>query len=124
MCDRCCQPYRGAVMACCAFDESVDDQFTRAKAQDELRRYRERGPFPTTRLLLDGLGSAGLLEGTILDIGAGIGALTFEALDRGCNRAIIVDASSAYLAAASGEATRRGRTGDIQLTKGDFVAVS
>jgi len=111
-------------MACCAFDESVDDQFTRAKAQDELRRYRERGPFPTTRLLLDGLGSAGLLEGTILDIGAGIGALTFEALDRGCNRAIIVDASSAYLAAASGEATRRGRTGDIQLTKGDFVAVS
>jgi magnesium-protoporphyrin O-methyltransferase len=111
-------------MSCCAFDESVDEEFTRAKAQADLRRYRERGPDSTTRLLLDGLGGAGLLGGTILDIGAGIGALTFEALDRGCSRALIVDASSACLAAASGEATRRGRSGDIQLTRGDFVAVS
>jgi len=57
-------------------------------------------------------------------IGAGIGALTFEALDRGCSRAVIVDASSAYLAAASDEAGRRGRTGAVQLMKGDFVTVS
>ena len=111
-------------MACCAFDESVDEQFTRAKARAELREYRVRGANPTTRLLLDGLGGAGLLEGTVLDIGAGVGALTFEALDRGCRRAIIVDASSAYLAAAADEAGRRGRTGDIHFTRGDFVAVS
>ena len=111
-------------MACCAFDESIDEQFTRAKAQSELREYRARGANPSTRLLLDGLGEAGLVEGTILDIGAGVGALTFEALDRGCSRAIIVDASSAYLAAASDEAARRGRTGDVQFTRGDFVAVS
>ncbi|HKP29569.1 MAG TPA: class I SAM-dependent methyltransferase [Gemmatimonadales bacterium] len=111
-------------MSCCAFDESVDEQFTRAKARAELREYREKGVNPTTRLLLEGLGGAGLIEGTILDIGAGVGALTFEALDRGCRRAIIVDASSAYLAAASEEAGRRGRTSDVRFTKGDFVAVS
>jgi magnesium-protoporphyrin O-methyltransferase len=111
-------------MSCCAFDASVDEQFTRAKAQSELREYRAKGVNPTTRLLLDGLERAKLLQGTILDIGAGVGALTFEALDRGCRRAFIVDASSAYLAVASDEAGRRGRTGDIQFTKGDFVAVS
>jgi magnesium-protoporphyrin O-methyltransferase len=111
-------------MACCAFDESVDEQFTRAKAQSELRDYRAKGVNPTTRLLLDGLSGAGLIQGTILDIGAGIGALTFEALDRVCSRAIIVDASSAYLAAASDEAGRRGRTNNVQFAKGDFVAVA
>jgi magnesium-protoporphyrin O-methyltransferase len=111
-------------MPCCFFDESVDEQFTAAKARDELRDYRARGPAPTTRMLLDGLAQAGLIEGTILDIGAGVGALSFEALDRGCRRALIVDASSAYLKAAADEAGRRGRSGDVDFARGDFVDVA
>jgi 2-polyprenyl-3-methyl-5-hydroxy-6-metoxy-1,4-benzoquinol methylase len=52
---------------------------------------------------------AGAADGTLLDVGAGIGGLTFELLERGVERATAIDASSAYLAAAAQEATRRDR---------------
>jgi magnesium-protoporphyrin O-methyltransferase len=75
-------------------------------------------------LLVDGLSSAGLIDGTILDIGAGVGSLAFEALDRGCRRAVIVEASAGYLAAATDEARRRDRTSIVEFSRGDFVDVS
>ena len=111
-------------MTCCAiFDETVDQQFTRKKAQQELQRYRQKGPGPTARLLLEGLTKAGVIKGALLDVGAGVGALTFELLDRGIARAIIVEASAAYAAAAGDESVRRGRTAHVELTRGDFVQV-
>ena len=97
-------------MTCCgAFSAAVDAQFTPKKVLSELKRYRQDGPGVTTRLLRDGLIDAGLAAGTILDVGAGIGALTFELLARGATSAVAVDASAAYLAAAQEEAERRGR---------------
>ena len=69
-------------MACCAFDQTVNEQFTREKANQELEHCRRKGVGPTTRRLIDGLARAGLMEGTLLDIGAGVGSLTFELLDR------------------------------------------
>jgi tRNA1(Val) A37 N6-methylase TrmN6 len=111
-------------MACCAFDRTVDEQFTREKARQELAQYRKKGVGPTTRRLIDGLERAGLVRGTLLDIGAGVGSLTFELLDRGCRRALIVEASSAYAAAASDEAERRGRATDVDLVRGDFLDVA
>ena len=58
----------------------------------------------------------------MLDIGGGVGALAFELLDRGMSTAIVVEASAAYVAAATEEATRRAKPVDIVL--GDFVQVS
>ena len=111
-------------MTCCAiFDETVDQQFTRKKAQQELERYRQKGPGPTARLLLEGLTQAGVIQGALLDVGAGVGALTFELLDRGIDRAVIVEASAGYATAAADESVRRGRTKDVELTRGDFVQV-
>jgi magnesium-protoporphyrin O-methyltransferase len=89
-----------------------------------MKRYLEKGPGPTTRLLRDGLADAGLLEGTLLDVGGGVGALSFELLDRGMARAVVVDASAAYLAVASEEATRRGRFPITEFVHGDFISVS
>jgi len=60
----------------------------------------------------------------LLDVGSGIGSLTFELLDRGMLRAIAVDASPAYVAAASQEAARRGRSEAIQFVQGDFLNVA
>src|SRR6185503_9550566 len=97
-------------MACCAFDETVHQQFTKEKATQELDRYRRKGVGPTTRRLIDGLSRAGLVGGTLLDVGAGVGSLTFELLERGCRRAVIVEASAAYGAAAADEARRRERS--------------
>jgi magnesium-protoporphyrin O-methyltransferase len=109
------------VTCCGGFSAAVDAQFTPKKALSELERYRKKGPGVTTRLLRDGLTKAGLEAGTILDVGAGIGALTFELLARGATSAVAVDASAAYLAAAREEAGRRGRSELIRFVHGDFV---
>ena len=97
---------------CCTFTNAVDQQFTRKKAGQELERYRRKGAGPTTRLLVAGIEQAG------------VGALTFELLDRGFRRAVIVEASAGYTAAASNEATRRGRATDIDFVSGDFLEVA
>ena len=110
--------------SCCAFGHTADEHFNADKVAKELAQYRRKGPGPTTRRLRDGLVSAGLREGTVLDIGGGLGILSFELLDAGFSRAIVVDASSAYLAAASEEATRRGRSGVAEFMHGDFLALA
>jgi hypothetical protein len=111
--------------SCGAFVADAEGMFTQKKAAAEIARYQHKGPRPTTRLLRDGLVNAGSVHGgTVLDIGGGVGALSFELLDRGVTRAVIVDASRAYLAAACDEAARRGRAGATSVVPGDFVALS
>ena len=112
-------PWRAA-----ATSDTVDQQFTNKKAAKELERYRRKGVEPTTRLLLDGISQAGVTDVTLLEVGAGVGALTFELLERGFNRAVIVEASAAYTAAASNEAARRGRSKDVHFVSGDFLEVA
>jgi magnesium-protoporphyrin O-methyltransferase len=65
-----------------------------------------------------------LNRGTLLDVGAGIGALTFELLEHGMRGAVAVDASAGYLAAAKEEAARRQRVDAIAFRHGDFVAIA
>jgi magnesium-protoporphyrin O-methyltransferase len=113
-------------MPCCSgpFHTIAERQFTTQKASKELRRYRRQKLVVTTRLLRDGIVRAGLNTGTLLDVGAGIGALTFELLDRGMRDAIIVEASPAYLAAGRDEAARRQRDGAVRSVAGDFLEVA
>lgn len=62
------------------------------------------------------------LEGkTLLDIGGGIGGIQHALLKRGVVRATHVEAASAYLKAAQGEAARRGIDNRITFLQGDFV---
>ncbi|HEX2340926.1 MAG TPA: class I SAM-dependent methyltransferase [Vicinamibacterales bacterium] len=110
--------------SCCGFGNTADEHFNADKVAKELAQYRRKGPGPTTRRLRDGLVSAGLREGTLLDIGGGLGILSLELLDAGFSRAVVVEASSAYLAAASEEATRRGRADVAEFMHGDFLAVA
>jgi SAM-dependent methyltransferase len=110
--------------SCCAFGNTADQHFDAKKVAKELAQYRRKGPGPTTRGLRDGFLSAGLREGTLLDIGGGLGILSLELLDAGFSRAVVVDASSAYLAAASEEAIRRGLSGTTEFVHGDFLAVA
>ncbi len=110
--------------SCCEFGDTAARQFSSAKVAKELQRYRRRGPGVTTRKLRDGLVSAGLARGTVLDIGGGLGILSLELLDAGMSRATVIDASSAYLTAASEEAIRRGRSAATQFTHGDFLAIA
>jgi SAM-dependent methyltransferase len=109
---------------CGGFGTAAERQFTDAIAARDLKRYLAKGPGHTTRLLRDGLLRAGQVDGVVLDIGAGIGALTFELLEAGATRAIAVDASPAYIATASREAARRHRLEAIQFVGADFLDVA
>jgi len=60
----------------------------------------------------------------VLDVGAGIGALSFELLAAGAERVTAVEAAPAYVAAAREEAGRRNVSERLGLVLGDFVSVA
>ena len=110
---------------CCSpFESAANQQFNQKKVAQELARYRERGPGPTTRMLVDGIAQSGTLSGTVLDVGSGVGGLTFALLDRGATSAVAVDASTAYVRAARDEAVHRGQESAIRFVHADFVDVA
>jgi magnesium-protoporphyrin O-methyltransferase len=110
--------------ACCStYGNVAGAHFDEKMAKRDLASYRKKGPGPTARLLRDLLVVTGAVGGVVLDVGSGVGGLSFELLDRGAERVVAVDASPAYLAAAAQEATRRDRHGVLEFMHGDFVEV-
>jgi SAM-dependent methyltransferase len=111
--------------ACCSTYGSVAGAHFDAKiARRDLENYRKKGAGLTACLLRDMLVDAGAVDGVLLDVGSGIGGLSFDLLERGVERAIAVDASAAYLAAAAQEATRRDRLLAVEFRHGDFLDVA
>ena len=94
------------------------------KAASELRRYREKGPIPSTKALIDALVAESVEGATVLDIGGGIGAVQHELLAAGAAHVTSVDASASYLKAAREEASRRGVEDRITYQHGDFVELA
>jgi SAM-dependent methyltransferase len=109
---------------CSGVGAAAERQFSEKRAAKDLAQYRTKGPGSTARLLLVGIPKAGQPQGRLLDIGSGVGALTFELLERGLTDAVGVDLSSAYVAVASAEAVRRGRTDSVRFVHGDFVGIA
>ena len=112
------------ICSCCDFRDASGRQFTAEKAAKELRAYRTGRLGPTTRLIRDGVVDRGLNEGSLLDIGGGVGALTFELLGCGMTKALVADASAAYVAAAREEASRRGQTESATVIHGDLLELA
>jgi magnesium-protoporphyrin O-methyltransferase len=113
------------VSACCStYGNVAGVHFDEKIARRDLENYRKKGPGPTARLLRDMLIATGAVDGTLLDVGSGVGGLSFELLERGVERATAVDASAAYIAAAAQEATRRHRVPSVEFRHGDFVDVA
>ena len=109
---------------CSTFEHRAGQQFNKKSVAAELKRYRTKGPGTTTRLLAEGIAQSGALHGSVLDVGSGIGALTFALLERGATGAVAVDASSAYIDAVREEAERRGCAQAIRCIQADFVEAS
>jgi magnesium-protoporphyrin O-methyltransferase len=107
--------------SCGDFTGPAGQQFNAKKAFRQLKGYRRGVVPPTTRLLRDGVVAAGLNHGALLDVGAGVGALAFELLDRGMSNVVAVEASRAYLDAARDEAARRHRLESVTFLHGDFA---
>ncbi len=106
---------------------SVGNEFGEKSAQRDLRAYRRSGPDRTTRWLIEGLrgaGPAGVAGMTVLDIGAGVGAVHLELLKAGAASAVDVDGSPAYVTTAIGEAARQGVADRVEHRAGDFVELA
>jgi hypothetical protein len=110
-------------VTCCQC-EGIERQFGHKTALKELRRFRKRGPAPTTRMLIDALRREGVGRASILDVGGGVGAIYHELLASGACTAVHVDVSDDYLHVAREEAERRGHADRVEFVRGDFVDVA
>jgi len=111
-------------VSCCSHCDATADFFGPKIAERDLERYRRRGPDATARLLLDAVRDHLRTTDTVLDVGAGIGLISFEILAQGAASTTLVDASPAYLEAAARAAEARGLTDRVRGVRGDFTRVS
>jgi len=107
-------------MYCCQC-QGIECRFNQKAAAKKLKQYRQKGPDPSTRLLIEALQTEGVAGLTLLDIGGGVGAIQHELLDAGVTVATSVEASQAYVEAAREEAHRRGHAGRINPLHGNFT---
>jgi len=104
--------------------EDIDHHFTPRRARDDLAAYRRRGPTGTARMILKALAQAGVAPQTLLDVGAGVGVLHHELLDRGVQRAVHLEVAGAFVEAAREETGRRGHQNRVQFQQGDLVSLA
>jgi magnesium-protoporphyrin O-methyltransferase len=104
---------------CCSDDFGIRGHFDPAIAARDLRYYKRNGPNKTTVFMRDALIGQGIAAATVLDIGAGVGALSFELLAHGARSTTGIDLSAAYAAVAGAEAAARRVAAEFEV--GDFV---
>ena len=112
----------------CTQCSGIREQFNDPAIAKVLRRYRRRGPDKTTRILIGAIREIteadDVRDATLLDVGAGIGAIHHDLLDGRLQRAIHLDASPAQVAYAREETERRGHGDRVQFVDGDFTALA
>src|SRR5262249_23726816 len=105
---------------CC----SVETHFGRERAERDLRDYR-RGRAPgVTKLLTAELMRQPLAGKHLLDIGAGIAAVTMELGSSEAASATIVEASPAFLEIAQREIKERYGSRPVHFFRGDFTEIA
>jgi magnesium-protoporphyrin O-methyltransferase len=83
--------------ACC---NAIDAHFSAEKAAGLESDLHSKGLAAETDLLATALLDAGVVGLSVIDVGAGIGALAEKLLGAGAQQAVLVDISAAYLEAA------------------------
>ena len=101
--------------------DATDRHFTMARARDDVATYHRKGPTGTARLLVACVAELNPLPDSLLDVGAGIGVLHHELLDRGVGRAVHLEAARAYIRVAREECARRGHADRVVFEHGDLV---
>jgi len=105
----------------CRQCQGIERLFNPELAEQELRKYRRRGPSKTSKILIESILARGVSGFTLLDIGGGVGAIPNALLDAGAESVVSVEASNGYLEVASREAERRGVADRWTFRHGDFV---
>ena len=115
---------RGWPRRFCCDEELAFIGYDGRDAAAELADLVAHGPRPTTQELVDVLRTQGVEGSVVLEIGAGVGALHLALLEAGAARAVDVDASRDYLAAAKNAAALRGLDGRVEYRHGDLVELA
>jgi magnesium-protoporphyrin O-methyltransferase len=108
------------MMNCCQC-QGIESRFNQKRAAQKLKEYRQKGPEPTTRMLIEALKDEGVKGMTLLDIGGGVGAIQHELLRAGVVSATNVEASTAYISAAKEEAERQDHAARMSHYHGNFI---
>jgi magnesium-protoporphyrin O-methyltransferase len=109
-------------MSACCEPQGYDRVFDDREARRALARYRRSGltalPRRTVELYRDGT----ITGETLLEIGGGVGDFEVEMLSAGVRRAVCVDMSPAYDAAARELLAETGLAARAERRVGDFAA--
>jgi SAM-dependent methyltransferase len=112
-------------MSCCTSHcAATARHFDATIAQGDWEEYHANGLEKRASRLVDGLARVGIDGASVLDVGAGLGLVSLELLQRGAATATLCDASPAYLEGAREEARERGLTDRVRYAEGDFVDIA
>lgn len=108
-------------MDCCAHNQGLNTLFNDQNARREVKDYWKKGIDKRARAVVDAVSARGVEGATLLEVGGGIGGLHVELLKRGAGRAIDVDVSSAYVAAAQSITEKLGLRERVDYRVADFA---
>jgi magnesium-protoporphyrin O-methyltransferase len=108
-------------MSACCTPKGYRKIFSEKNAAGELKRYRRRGLDDTSRRIFDVIRQWGLEGKTLLEVGGGIGAIELELLKAGMARAVNVELTPTYEAAAGELIVEAGLTDRIERRLMDFA---
>ncbi len=109
-------------MACCNYRD-YDIMFDKKLAQKELQGYLQSGLKKNSQPFYELLEDLPLKGQSLLDIGGGIGALTFELFKKGIATATHIDISIASVETFRSEVKRQSLEDKIASLHGDFLEV-
>ena len=114
----------GPPLRFCSDEELERIGYEGHSAAQDLEHWCCKGPRRETRELVDVILAEGVEGAVLLDVGAGVGIVHMTLLEAGAARAVDLDASRDYLAAARAEAERRGLADRIDYRYGDLVEMA
>src|SRR5256885_11091656 len=88
-------------MSDCCTPEGYRRLFSERGARAQARRYRRRGPDPTSLRVVELLKRRGVRGRTLLEVGGGIGAIQIELLKAGLASAVSIELTPTYEAIAA-----------------------
>ncbi len=108
-------------MSDCCTPKGYRQIFSEKNAAGEAKRYRRKGLDGTSKRIFDFIRERGVEGKTLLEVGGGIGAIDIELLKAGMARAINVELTPTYEAAACELLAEAGFTDRVERRVMDFA---
>jgi len=105
----------------CCTPEGYRQIFSEKSAAGEAKRYRRKGLDGTSKRIFDFIRERGVAGKTLLEVGGGIGAIEIELLKAGMARAVNVELTPTYEAAAGELVVEAGLSDRVDRRVMDFA---